>query len=241
MKQITEIADARLVKGLAHPLRIDILRLLDTGIASPSELAERIGAPLGNVSYHVRFLARVGLIELCDTRPRRGAVEHYYRTVAGVRVSEAAWAQMPATVRDNLLSATLEQTGRSVSAAAAAGGFDDGRARANRLELTLDAEGYEALSAAVTELHERALVIERDCAQRIAADAGECEGAPQLAADPGAPAPEIAANAAEAGRLEGKIAVGVDGKAHEDPGTGVPLRAQLVLMLFDSGAPAIAS
>jgi DNA-binding transcriptional ArsR family regulator len=240
MKQITEIADARLVKGLAHPLRIEILRVLEEGIASPSELAERIDAPLGNVSYHVRFLARVGLIELCDTRPRRGAVEHYYRTVSGVRVTDAAWAQMPGAVRDSLLSATLDQVGQSVGAAAAAGGFDHDRASATRLELTLDAAGFAALSAAVSELHERALTVERESARRLAADAGECEGAPQLGADPGRSALQIAAHATVAGRLEDKIAAGVDGKAHAQSGGGAPIRSQLVLMMFDSAVPVAA-
>ena len=68
MKQITEIDDPRLVKGLAHPLRIRILRVLQDRVASPSEIAEEIEAPLGNVSYHVRFLARVGLIRLVNLR-----------------------------------------------------------------------------------------------------------------------------------------------------------------------------
>jgi len=57
MKPITDIDDPRLVKALAHPLRIQILNLLRDRVASPSELADEIGAPLGNVSYHVRFLA----------------------------------------------------------------------------------------------------------------------------------------------------------------------------------------
>jgi hypothetical protein len=33
------------------------------------------------VSYHVRILARLGLIELVRTTPRRGAVEHHYRSL----------------------------------------------------------------------------------------------------------------------------------------------------------------
>ena len=169
MKQITDIADARLVKGLAHPLRIDILRVLEQGMASPSEIATRLGAPLGNVSYHVRFLARVGLIELVETRPRRGAVEHYYRATSGLRMSEAAWAQMPGSVRDTVLSTTLEELGRSVGAAVASGGFDYDAAHATRVEITLDRNGFSELSAAVAELHERAADIERESAQRIAA------------------------------------------------------------------------
>ncbi len=171
MKQITDIADARLVKGLAHPLRIDILRVLEEGMASPSEIAGRLGAPLGNVSYHVRFLARVGLIELVETRPRRGAVEHYYRAVSGVRMSDAAWAQVPAVVRDTVLSATLEELGRSVGAAVASGGFDCDAAHASRVEVMLDPSGFSELSAAVAELHERAAGIERESARRIAAGA----------------------------------------------------------------------
>lgn len=43
------------------------------------ELARRTGINLGCVSYHVRYLNRLGLIELKGTRPRRGAVEHTYQ------------------------------------------------------------------------------------------------------------------------------------------------------------------
>jgi DNA-binding transcriptional ArsR family regulator len=168
MKQISEIDDPRLVKGLAHPLRIAILRVLQDRVASPSEIAEEIDAPLGNVSYHVRFLARVGLIELTGTRPRRGAVEHYYRALGRVAVSPAAWAQVPQPVRDSFLSATLDQVGRSVGAAAAAGGFSHDEAHASRIEVTLDAAGFSDLSSAVAELHAQAVRIELESAQRIA-------------------------------------------------------------------------
>ena len=55
--------------------------MLDAGEASPKELATSLGEKLGNVSYHVRILARLGLIELIRETPRRGAVEHHYRSV----------------------------------------------------------------------------------------------------------------------------------------------------------------
>jgi DNA-binding transcriptional ArsR family regulator len=63
----------------AHPLRLRIfLSLLDGGEASPSELARTVDARLPNVSYHVRTLADLGLIECVREEPRRGATEHYY-------------------------------------------------------------------------------------------------------------------------------------------------------------------
>jgi DNA-binding transcriptional ArsR family regulator len=175
MKQITDIEDPRLVKGLAHPLRIQILRVLEDRIASPSEIADEIGAPLGNVSYHVRFLARMGLIELSGTQPRRGAVEHYYRSAGRVGVSEETWATVPQVIRDAVLSSTLDQVGRSVGVAAASGGFNGDDAHASRTEIVLDADGLADLSAAVAELHRRATDIERESTERIAARDGELQ------------------------------------------------------------------
>lgn len=84
------------VKALSHPLRVEALVRFDLaarraadgephdgarpGAYSPSELAKIIDAPLPNISYHVRELARLGLIVKAG-RPaqRRGALEHYYQ------------------------------------------------------------------------------------------------------------------------------------------------------------------
>lgn len=69
-----------IAKALTHPTRGQILTILaEHDELSPSELADRIDKPIGNVSYHVRTLAALGLITQTRTEPRRGAVEHYYR------------------------------------------------------------------------------------------------------------------------------------------------------------------
>lgn len=168
MKPITEIDDPRLVKGLAHPLRIHILRVLEDRVASPSEIAEEIDAPLGNVSYHVRFLARVGLIELSSTQPRRGAVEHYYRAVGRPQISAKAWEQVPQAVKDALMGSTLFEIGEMVAAAAQAGGFDCDKAHASRRAYSLDERGFDELSVAVAALLARAEEIQRESAERLA-------------------------------------------------------------------------
>ncbi len=169
MKQITELDDPRLVKALAHPLRITILRVLQDRTASPSEIASEISAPLGNVSYHVRVLERVGLLELVRTRQRRGAIEHYYRAVGRVRITDKAWAQVPDIIKDAMISATLDQAARYVSAAAATGGFDRHDANVSRRGMALDKQGFAELAAAAKELLDRAYKIEGESARRIAA------------------------------------------------------------------------
>jgi DNA-binding transcriptional ArsR family regulator len=168
MKQLTEIDDPRLVKGLAHPLRVSILRVLENRVASPSEIADELAAPLGNVSYHVRFLARVGLIELARTKPRRGAVEHYYRSAGRVRVTDKAWAQVPDVVKTSLIGSTLDQIGRSVGAAAAEGGFDGRDVVLSRREPIVDQQGFQVLALAYKELLDLAAQVERDSAERLA-------------------------------------------------------------------------
>ena len=74
----------------SHPLRRRILRALTEQAASPVKLAGALEAPLGNVSYHVRTLVAVGLIELLEERPVRGAIEHVYRARPGVLAALAA-------------------------------------------------------------------------------------------------------------------------------------------------------
>jgi DNA-binding transcriptional ArsR family regulator len=52
------------LKGLAHPLRMQLLTALnDRGSATASQLAEALGESSGSTSYHLRQLHRHGFIE----------------------------------------------------------------------------------------------------------------------------------------------------------------------------------
>ena len=120
-KPITEIDDPRLVKALAHPLRIRILGILEQRSATPKELAELLDVQLENLSYHVRTLRDYGFIKLERRRMVKGAVEHRYGMVARPRITAAVWEQLPAIVREALDAASLDQIWDVVTRAAAAG------------------------------------------------------------------------------------------------------------------------
>src|SRR3954465_5470173 len=100
MKPMAELTDQKYVKAMAHPLRLQILDALEHRTASPSELAEELDSPLGNVSYHVRQLPGPGLLNLVKETPRRGAVEHYYRLQARPQISDEAWGSAPTVVKE---------------------------------------------------------------------------------------------------------------------------------------------
>lgn len=201
MKAINDINDPRLVKALAHPLRVRILGVLQDRVASPSDLAEELNAPLGNVSYHVRILAQLDLLKLVKKRPRRGAIEHYYEARSRVLVSDRAWGQVPKIVKEAMVDATLDQVSAYVEPSARVGGFERAEAHLSRNPLRLDTEGWRELSKLVLELLHRAHKIETESLARLKKSDHEDEietglvmmlfeaiagGVPPVSADPGA-------------------------------------------------------
>ena len=168
MKPQSDISDPSVIKALTHPLRVQILRALEERTASPSELADEIGAPLGNVSYHVRQLHALGLIKLVRKTPRRGAIEHHYKALARAPISDEAWAGTPAVVKEAVVGASLGQLGKVVNAAAVAGGFAREGAQLSREELRLDDKGYRDVSRELSRTLERLAKIREDAAKRLA-------------------------------------------------------------------------
>jgi predicted transcriptional regulator len=76
--------DPRLAKALSNDVRAQALELLSKGAWSPKAIAAELGLDVRGVAYHVRVLKKLGCIELVETRPRRGAIEHIYRAAAWV-------------------------------------------------------------------------------------------------------------------------------------------------------------
>ena len=166
--------DHRLVKAMGHPLRLRLLALLSERVASPSELAEELGEPLGNVSYHVRTLADFGCIELVDTTPRRGALEHHYRAVVRPFFSDRDWAQLPSPVRRSISDGVLAQIWRDAAEAAEAGSFDSREDRhLSRTNLVLDDVGWRELGELLTQVIERAFEIQAESAARLQTEGAE--------------------------------------------------------------------
>jgi DNA-binding transcriptional ArsR family regulator len=59
-----------------------VLRVLRDGPATVTQIAERLGIAKGSSHYHVRVLAKAGLIQIVETRKVRGVEERYYGMVA---------------------------------------------------------------------------------------------------------------------------------------------------------------
>jgi DNA-binding transcriptional ArsR family regulator len=166
-KPITEIDDPRLVKALAHPLRIRILGILEQRSATPKELAELLDVQLENLSYHVRTLRDFGFIKLERRRMVKGAVEHRYGMVARPEITAAAWEQLPAMVREALDAASLDQIWDVVTRAAAQDKMSRPESQMARLVARLDEQGLAEMSEVVSNTVDRLVEIEKQSAVRL--------------------------------------------------------------------------
>jgi DNA-binding transcriptional ArsR family regulator len=167
LKPITDINDPRLVKAMAHPLRVQILSVLEQRVASPRELADELDAPLGNVSYHVRTLSSLGLIKLVKKTPRRGAIEHYYEARGRAVVSDKAWAEVPDIVKRALVGATLASVSEEVNAAASSGGFEREDMHLTTSRVHVDEQGWRELSKLLGDTWSQIEKVQRESAKRL--------------------------------------------------------------------------
>ncbi|MFF8228665.1 ArsR/SmtB family transcription factor [Streptomyces caelestis] len=80
--------DARSLRGLAHPLRMQLLDALRFGgPATASQLAAKLGESSGATSYHLRQLAEYGFVE--DAPERGKGRERWWQAVHhGLRFDE---------------------------------------------------------------------------------------------------------------------------------------------------------
>jgi DNA-binding transcriptional ArsR family regulator len=156
-----------MAKALAHPLRVQLLAALNQGVASPNELAKKLNEPLTNVSYHVRMLHDLGCIELVETEPRRGALEHYYRAIVRPFFGDRDWKRLPKNARGSISDAVLQLVWEDAAEAIKSGLFDEREDRhLSRFVVCVDEQGWNELNTLLSETLDKAMQIESDAASR---------------------------------------------------------------------------
>src|SRR3954447_26958855 len=165
---VTRPAHEKLVKGLSHAVRTECLTILASRTASPKQLSELLNHDLSNVSYHVRVLEELGLIELVGEEPVRGAVAHFYKAVERPLAATPEWEQLPGKVKAAFSAHSWDVLLRDVTKAIEKGTFDDRPDRhLTRTSLLLDSEGFARLSALMDELLEAIFSEQAAAAERM--------------------------------------------------------------------------
>ncbi|MEX2462556.1 MAG: helix-turn-helix domain-containing protein [Paenibacillaceae bacterium] len=113
-KNIYEITSFKQAKVISNKFRMKILHIFDDELPRTSkQLADLLGLPASKVHYHVRELAKVGLLELNKTHEKGGIIEKYYLPIAkGYRIcldNEPSNERGEKGSRYNLLKTLIEE------------------------------------------------------------------------------------------------------------------------------------
>jgi DNA-binding transcriptional ArsR family regulator len=157
-----------LVKALAHSLRVEILRQLEEGPSSPKRLADRMGETLGNVSYHMKVLLRCDCVELVETHPRRGALEHIYSLKPNGMMGARTWKAVPPALRTRYAGTALADfTTRAVEALDAGTPETREGSGVTWLPLNVDEQGWKELRGVLGNVEKRFREVADKSAERL--------------------------------------------------------------------------
>jgi hypothetical protein len=156
---------------VGHPLRAECWTILAERVASPNELTKLIGDSLANVAYHVKVLLDAGVIELVDTVPRRGAVEHFYRAIGRPNASDEETAARSPQERTEFARYIGQRSFADYAVALQAGSFGE---RADhcawRMPMLVDESGWDRLNEIYTEATEKIMEVQAESAERMSGD-----------------------------------------------------------------------
>ena len=95
MERTTHVLDARSLKALAHPIRVQLLGLLrQDGPSTATALGARLGESSGTTSYHLRQLAEVNLV--VEDEERGNARERWWKAAQdGTELRGEDWVDDP--------------------------------------------------------------------------------------------------------------------------------------------------
>lgn len=160
-------------KAFAHPLRVQILIILNERVASPNILSQELDQSLNLVAYHVRVLEKYDCIELVDTKQRRGATEHFYRATRRQFLTDSEWSRMPSALRPGLSGAMLKSLFDDVEEAVNKGTFDELDDRhLSRVPMVVDKQAWTDVADLLSGTLDRVLEIQAEASQRLA-ESGE--------------------------------------------------------------------
>jgi predicted ArsR family transcriptional regulator len=161
-------------KAFAHPLRVQILIILNERVASPNLLAQELDQSLNLVAYHVRVLEKYDCIELVDTKQRRGATEHFYRATRRQFLTDSEWARMPEVLRPGIATAMLKSVFEDIDEAVTAGTLEQvDDVHLSRTPMVVDQQGWNDVASLLNETLERVLEIQSEAGERLANGDGD--------------------------------------------------------------------
>lgn len=168
----------RLAKAFAHPLRAEVLTMLNEQPGSAKDIVDRLEekgeeANLNLIAYHIRVLHKLKCVEAIHTEQIRGATKTVYRGTTRMLLDDGVWSNLPRENRVGISAGAIGETAERAQHALEEGTFDNRKDRAIiNLKVSLDEQGWKEVLAIVREAYERCEEVEPEAINRTP-DPGE--------------------------------------------------------------------
>lgn len=162
----------RLAKAFAHPLRAELLTMLNEKPGSAKDLKDRLGEKgieesLNLVAYHLRVLVEIKCVELVDTEAIRGATKKIYRGTTRMLLDEGIWPNLSKESRVAISAGAIGETAERAQQALEEGTFDKRKDRAIiNLKMNLDERGWKEILKVIHDAYHRCEDIEPEAINR---------------------------------------------------------------------------
>jgi hypothetical protein len=145
----------RLAKVFSHPLRAQLLALLNEQPGSPHDLVERLAVvgevhSLNLIAYHVRVLQRYEAIQLVDTETVRGATKHIYAANRKMLIDGDDWLDLPDEAQIGICANAIGEAVERAQAALEQGTMPKDDPVIVNLRLDVDDEAWELIRERMT-------------------------------------------------------------------------------------------
>lgn len=162
----------RLSKILSDPLRINIFGECNIRDATPRGFREAFGGPsLAKVEQAFVELEQYGWLQRVpgEMGPTPDGLDRSYRAARKAIIDEAAWSELPDSVRSLFTMRVVESLSHRTKEAMKAGTIDARKdAHLTWTGLALDQQGWETLIARLDELFYSVFEVQEEARERLA-------------------------------------------------------------------------
>lgn len=163
--------DMNVIKGMANPLRNQVLAILNERDGSKTELASELGFDWGEVSYEIEVLEKIGLVKRVAEKRNRGAMEIFYRATTRAYLDPSEWAEVADPVKSSMRASLFQNIMVDAVAALSEGTYDSlpdvALSHMSWTPMIVDDQGWKDLMAVLLCALLEALDIQEECKERL--------------------------------------------------------------------------
>lgn len=163
------LANPQLVAAMGHPTRAHAVTVLSQRVACAAEIGRSLGKPARHVSYHLKQLEKLGVIELVKVEETAGGrtTGRFYRALVRSWYDPASWKQVGRKHQSGITANILAACNGDMTAVVTSGTIHLPDSHISRTPLTLDGQGYRELVDRLDELLPEVIAAQQRAASRM--------------------------------------------------------------------------